>query len=102
MPQIVHIAGNIYAIAYMGPGDDGWLSTVSISDDGLTLSLASSIEFDTVDGRNPRIIHIAGNIYAIAYTGPGWHGWLKTIGIVTSAAAARHLFTGGLTHRALH
>jgi len=79
--DFIHISGNVYAIAYEGPDVDGWLKTVSISNDGLTLSVIASLEFDTGTGRGSSIIHISGNTYAIAYQGPGDDGWLKTVSI---------------------
>jgi len=81
-PTILHISGNVYAIAYQGPGTDGWLKTVSISDDGVTLSIISSFEFDTSSGQRPDMIHVSGDVYAIAYRGAWDHpGYLKTVGI---------------------
>jgi len=80
--KLTHIAGNVYAICYQGPDDDGWIKTVTISDDGLTLALTgASLEFDLVQGAKPRMIHIAGNVYAVVYWGPLNDGWLKTVTI---------------------
>lgn len=79
LPKIIHISGNIYAIAYQGYGNDGWLITVPIADDGTIGAVIDSFEWDTVNGAHPWIIHIAGNVYAIAYTGPGSNGSLKTL-----------------------
>ncbi len=92
--DIVHIAGDIYAIAYQGPDDDGWLKTVTISDAGaMALVSGGALEFDTTQGKFPSIIHVAGDIYAIAYQGPGGDGWLKTVTI--SDAGAMALVSGG-------
>ena len=115
----VHVAGNIWAVVYQGPGStdwiktieisdagaitdpvkatlnlaDGWLSrphiikiaanvfvwvrsiypnagrltTLSISDDGLTISVIEELSFIAGDARQPKIVHVAGNVYAIAY-----------------------------------
>ena len=70
-PHIIHIAGTVYAIAYAGPGDDGWLRTLTIANDG-TIAVApeiANLEFDTGYGIPGGIIHISGDIYAIAYVG---------------------------------
>jgi hypothetical protein len=81
-PSILHIAGNIYAIAYDGPDDDGWLKTVEIANNGqITNTVIDSLEFDTASGNEPDLIHVSGDIYAIAYDGPGGDGWLKTVQI---------------------
>ncbi|GAH68770.1 unnamed protein product, partial [marine sediment metagenome] len=79
-PRIVHVSGNIYAIAYRGPGSIGGLTTVSISDDGLTLSVKASLEFYAY-ATGAKIIHISGNIYAIAYQSYDEKGWLTTVSI---------------------
>ncbi len=80
--DFIHIAGNVYAIAYRGPDDDGFLKTVTISDAGeITDTVIDTLEFETVDGSYPDLIHITGNVYAIAYTGVFSSGFLKTVTI---------------------
>ena len=81
-PDIIHVSGDIYAIAYRGPDNDGWLRTVSISSNGQTLSLINFYEFDASNGYTPSIIHVSGDIYAIAYRGiTTTAGVLKTVSI---------------------
>ena len=81
-PNIIHISGDIYAISYRGPSDDGWLITVDIANDGtITSSVVDSYEFDTSTCYDPDLIHINGNIYAIAYRGLYDDGLLKTVEI---------------------
>jgi len=83
-PSIIHISGNIYAIAYQGPGNDGFLKTVEIASDGdITNSVIDTLEFDTGNGREPTIIHVSGNIYAIAYRGNGSDGFVRTVEIAS-------------------
>lgn len=84
-PYIVHISGNVFAIAYTGGGSDGWIKTVTIADDGqITEPFMSSGEFDDTAGEMPHLIHISGSVYAIAYRGPGITGKLATINIETA------------------
>ncbi|GAI70767.1 unnamed protein product, partial [marine sediment metagenome] len=80
-PDIFHISGNVYGIAYGGPGYDGWLKTVTINDDGSIGTVISFLEFDTTYGKNPWVIPIGANVWAIAYDGPDGDGWLRTIKI---------------------
>lgn len=81
-PWIIHIAGTVYAIAYVGPGSNGTLKTFNISDDGTSISLIQTYVFDSgTDILEPVIVHISGTTYAIFYGGPGNDGWLKTITI---------------------
>ena len=101
-PDIIHVSGDVYAIAYHGPDGDGWLKTVGIQSDGTITGTIASFEFSPDDVGFPNILHVSGDVHPIVYTGPGTIGWLKTVGIVSASAAARHRFTGGIPHRALH
>ncbi len=84
-PEIIPGSGNIFAIAYAGNGDDGFLKTVEINTSGqITNSVIDTLEFDTLKGKEPSIVPVAGNIYAIAYAGFGDDGFLKTVEITTS------------------
>ena len=84
-PDIIHISGNVYAIAYRGVQSDGWLKTVTIATNGtISPTIISTLEFDTSDGATPTIIPISGNVYAIVYTGTTNNGFLKTITIATN------------------
>ena len=83
-PNIIHISGNVYAIAYAGDGDDGWLITGTITADGqITDTVIDTLEFDTSQGKTPNIIPISGDVYAIAYAGNADAGSLKTVTIAT-------------------
>ena len=83
-PDIIHISGNVYAIAYQGPGSDGFLKTVTIATNGsITQTVIDTLEFDTSNGSYPDIVHIAEDVYAIAYMGPFSDGFLITVRIAT-------------------
>jgi hypothetical protein len=82
-PCIVHVAGDIYAIAHRGSGSDGFIKTISIDADGeISATVIDNLEYDTSSGREPCMIHVMGNIFAIAYRGPGNDGFLKTVSIM--------------------
>lgn len=77
-PEIIHISGNIYAIAYGGPFSDGFVCTLSIDTAGnVGAAVIDSLEFDTSACISPKICHISGDVYAIFYEGN------ECIGIVT-------------------
>jgi hypothetical protein len=81
-PSVAQVAGDIYAIAYRGPYDDGFVKTIQIAPDGqIADSVIDTLEFDDDNGQEPSIIHVAGDIYAIAYRGPHDNGFVKTIQI---------------------
>ena len=86
-PVIIHVSGDVYAVAYRGGGNDGFLKTVEISSAGaITDTVIDTLEFDTTDGWEPDIIHISGDIYAVAYRGDGDDGFLKTVEISSAGA----------------
>ena len=83
-PNIISISGDVYAIAYRGSGDDGFLKTVTIATDGqITDTVIDTLEFDTSQGRQPNIISISGDVYAIAHRGVDDDGFLRTVTIAT-------------------
>jgi len=71
LPQIINISGDIYAITYSDANSDGILITVNIDSSGaISGSTIDSLEFDTTQGKYPKIINVSGDIYAITYEGP--------------------------------
>ena len=68
-PNIIHVSGDVYTIAYRGPGKDGWLKTVNITSDGtINQTVIDTLEFDDANKSfEPNIIHVSGDVYAIAY-----------------------------------
>lgn len=91
MPSFISVGENIFAIAYNGPDDDGWLVTLRIEDDGtLPAAVIDSLEFETVYCYNPSLIHVTGNVYAVAYTGSGNAGKITTLSIETPGGTTPH------------
>ncbi|MEA3458345.1 MAG: LamG-like jellyroll fold domain-containing protein [Candidatus Thermoplasmatota archaeon] len=84
-PKIIHINGDVYAMVYRGWGDDGFLKTVKMANDGtITDKIIDTLEFDKSYCYYPHIVHVNGDVYAISYTGPGYDGFLKTIEIANN------------------
>jgi hypothetical protein len=83
-PDIIHISGNIYAIAATGSGNDGFLYTVQIDSNGqISASTIDNLEFNAGNGENPDLIHVSGDVYAVAYTGPNDDGFITTMTIAS-------------------
>jgi major membrane immunogen (membrane-anchored lipoprotein) len=81
-PSVVHVSGDVYAIAYRGVDDDGWLKTVTIESDGqIGAAVIDSFEFDAVAGDYPEIIHVSGDVYAIVYQCDALDGCVTTVTI---------------------
>jgi len=93
-PSIIHVSGQVYAIPYTGADSDGWLKTVTISDNGETLALTGSLEFDDYFAQYPSIIHVLEDVYAIAYGEWDDRGWLKTV-TISDDGETLALITGG-------
>ncbi len=100
-PDTIHISGDIYAIAYQGVLSDGFVSTVEIDSLGnITDTPIDTLEYNAAAGREPSITHVSGDVYAIAYDGPGGDGWLTTVeidslGNITDTAIDYFEFDGG-------
>ena len=78
--NIIHVSGDIYAIVYRSTGNDGFLKTIEIFNNGqITDNVIDILEFDGYDCYQPRIIEVGVNIFAIVYTGPDYDGFLKTV-----------------------
>lgn len=89
-PSIIHLSGGIYAIAYRGPDNDGWLKTVEIFSNGtINKSIIDSYEFDTSTCYQPRIIRINNDVYAIVYQGTNTDGLLNTVKIANNGTISK-------------
>lgn len=83
-PDIIQVSGDTFAVAYQGPGQDGFISTVSIAGDGqIGNAVIDNLEFDTVQGREPVILSMGGNLFAVSYSGPNDDGFLSTVQIAS-------------------
>jgi hypothetical protein len=80
-PNIIHVINDIFAIAYRGPDDDGFLKTFQISSNGQNINPIATHEFDTVDAWTPNIIRVDNDVFAIVYRGPDDDGYIKTVRI---------------------
>ena len=78
-PTMLHVDGNIFAIAYNDDGDLGQLKTVDIAADGSIGSVLSTLQFEAARGREPSLVHVDGNVFAIAYHGADDDGWFLQI-----------------------
>jgi hypothetical protein len=79
-PDFIHINGSVYAFAHRWSQDDGYVTTLNISDNGtIADDIIDRVTFEPDPAANAfrsDIIHVSGNIYAIASTehdigGPG-------------------------------
>ena len=94
-PDIIHVSGTVWAIAYhydSGSTHRGYLKTVNIANNGtITQSVISTLTFESSGGYEPSIVQVSGVYYAIAYryaSGTTNKGYLKTVTISATGTIA--------------
>ena len=75
-----HVSGNVYVMAYGGSGDNGYIKTFTLNNNG-SISLIATDEHDDANGTYNSIIKLNGTVYALAYTGSNNASYLKTFNI---------------------
>jgi hypothetical protein len=71
LPHIIKVSPNVFAIVYQGTNYHLTVETVSISDDGLTLASIEELIIVAADCRAPKIIRVAGDVFAVSYSQTG-------------------------------
>lgn len=85
-PDIIHVSGSVFAIVHSGVGDDGFLRTVTIHDNGqIDNAEIDSFEFETTNCRIPKLFYVAGTTYGITYS-KDYTGKLVTVTIAANGA----------------
>jgi hypothetical protein len=79
--SLVHVDGDVFALAYAGLGLDGFIKTFTISADGVTITEKDVVEHDTSRGFSNSLVRIDADTVALAYSSDGDPGWLKTFTI---------------------
>ena len=97
--NILLLSTGLVAIAMAGKDGDGYLQTFSVNASGVISDAIDSLEFETtVLASRPWLIHISGEVYAIAYEGTGNSGIVVTVtidsgGNIGAAIIASYTFT---------
>jgi len=52
------VDSDTYALAYAGGGDDGFITTFTISSDGATITEVASLEHDALRGTHNSLIQV--------------------------------------------
>ena len=66
--SLVQVDSDTYALAYQGPGGDGFITTFTISADGSTITKVNSLEHDTTHATHNSLVQVDSDTYALAYT----------------------------------
>ncbi|MDC0170089.1 hypothetical protein OAI67_03445, partial [Candidatus Nitrosopelagicus sp.] len=98
--SLVQVDSDTYAVAYQGPGGDGFITTFTISADGSTITKVNSLEHDTVNGGSNSLVQVDSDTYAVAYTGFAGDGFITTFTI--SADGSTITKVNSLEHDTTH
>ncbi|ABX12352.1 beta strand repeat-containing protein [Nitrosopumilus maritimus] len=80
--SLVKIDDDTFAVAYRGPGSDGFVKTFDIDSSGnINNSITDSLEFDTGNGREPDMVSLGSGNYGIAYRGNSNDGFFVIVTI---------------------
>jgi len=90
-PHIISINGEYYAVVYRGPSDKGYIDTIRISSSGAILETQVSTCNFTSTCFDPDIVFIAGTVYALAYRGANYAGFLATVAISSTGQISSSL-----------
>lgn len=87
-PHILPISGTVYAIAYRGANNDGWIKTLTIADDGIIAAnpVIDALEFDTNYCLQPWLVNVVDDIYAVSYGDSSTSYIVKTLEITAAGA----------------
>ena len=94
--SLVQVDSDTFALAYAGRGDDGYITTFTISSDGTTITKVATLEHDTSNNAFNSLVQVDSDTYALAYTGDGSDGYISTFTIssdgttITKVATLEH------------
>ena len=91
--SLVQVDSDTYALAYTGPGVDGFITTFTISADGSTITEVATLEHDTLQGQHHSLVQVDSDTYALAYAGPGVDGFISTFTISADGSTITKEFT---------
>ena len=85
-PTITHLTGTTYVGAWAGQGDDGFIATFTIPNDGSSITKVTQLEHQTVMGQYNSIVKIDAGTVALAYSGQGADGFVTTFDVASDGS----------------
>ena len=92
--SLVHVVSDTYALAYTSHGEDGFISTFTISSSGVITPIqiqnhantteeddVANLEHDENKGMHNSLVQVDSDTYALAYTGTDTNGFISTFTI---------------------
>ena len=96
--SLVQVDSDTYALAYAGTGQDGFISTFTISSSGVitavrTQSLGNNLEHDTAQGKYNSLVQVDADTYALAYAADASDGYISTFDIAADGTTITEVAT---------
>ena len=94
--SLVQVDSDTYALAYNGPASRGTINTFTIPTDGSAITEVISLEHNSFQTLFNSLVQVDSDTYALAYTGTGDDGFIKTFtinpttGAITEVATEEH------------
>ena len=91
--SMMHIAGDVYALAYEGASNKATLSTIKITSAGSVTnsSFVATEEHDSNNGEHNVLIHLSGDKYVLFYKGQSNDGFAKVFKITSNGETIEQL-----------
>ena len=91
-PKLIHIAGDVYAIIYIGPANHGFIETMTINASGqISDTVIDEWDMGIVFATVPFITHVAGDVYAFNYMTTSPNALISTIKIADNGTITKSL-----------
>ncbi len=91
--SIVQVDSDTYLVAYTGNGDDGFITTFTISSDGTTITEVAQLEHQTTQAKYNSLVQVDSDTYALAYSGPDDDGFITTFTVSSNGASITEVAT---------
>ena len=85
-PCLVHVSGDVFALAYRGASNHGILKTFNITSTGDITYAGKMIQFESGSGYEPCLIQVSGKVFAVAYSNNHNDGYVKTFNISSNGS----------------
>ena len=91
--SIVQVDSDTYLVAYTGNGDDGFITTFTISSDGTTITEVAQLEHQTTQAKYNSLVQVDSDTYALAYSGPDDDGFITTFTVSSNGSTITEVAT---------
>ncbi len=85
--SLVQIDSDTYLLAYTGPGNDGFISSFTISSDGTAITEIVQLEHQNSHAEYNSLVQVDSDTYALAYSGPDDDGFITTFTVPTNGSS---------------